>query len=170
MSTVRSSWQRRGFWPANLLLLLLAVPVTMAISVALFGPKHPSIGASFGIVGVYIASYVRDRRFWKLAPTERALVRTSMSTGVPTGRPDLDQVALDRLNRSASSWGADRVALPIAGFMLLLVPVVAAFRGSAWWLLSFVPAVILLVLQIIKRRSGDPAQRAASLYAAIGHP
>jgi len=160
-----------SFWTFTIAYFVVAAPWILALPAAINGvnTRWLPVSALFGgVLAGAVVNRIRERAYWNRSWLERQRIEVAMRTGQPTGVPELDAIALDRLQRMSRHPEADRVLTVVGSGMVVLVPVVAALRTTPWWLVALagsVPAVALLLVRT--RRLEDPRIRLARFRAEL---
>jgi hypothetical protein len=135
-----------SIWMQVLLASVVFLPWGLAVPVAFFGPGSSASFSGVAGFGGIIAIWYRERAYWRLDRHSRNVVWSVQKTGYPSGICALDQLAIDRLDRSTPSSRSDRIALPIVIVAFVGLPIVAALRSTTWWLVCTVPVLWLIVV------------------------
>lgn len=132
-----------SLWWRGSLVLVLAAPWSLALDPAMFGvQKNPLVSLTVFMATVAGTAY-GDRDFSSLPGSSRRKVIAVQRSGHLSGDRTLDQIALDRLQRFAGGARSNRILLPLVVAIYVAVPVVAAIRGNASWLLCLLPAAVV---------------------------
>lgn len=169
------SWRDRlatgGLWLRLLAWAVLVVPGALALPVAISGPDHYRLGGLVGglgaALGARIGKSVRDRPFLALDRTDRRAVWRIQQTAVPSGDSGLDRLAVARLEWAAKDERGMRVVAPLAALVWISAPMVAAVRGSNWWLLCAVPSAAVVLMLLVPLHDPPSRVRLERLNAAL---
>lgn len=160
-----------SFWTITIAYFVVAAPWILALPAAINGvnTRWLPVSALFGsVLAGPVANRIRERAYWNRSWLERQRIEVAMRTGQPTGVPELDAIALDRLQRMSRSPRADRVLRVVVVGMVVLVPVVAALRTTPWWLVALAGSVPAVVLGLVRnRRLENPRIRLARFRAEL---
>jgi len=130
-------------WMRLILASVIAVPWLLALPPAMFGFQSNLVVGLFALIGAAVGNSYRERDFLRLPGPLRRRVIDVQRSGQPSGDRGLDQLALDRLQRAASSAWQERVLLPVLVTIYVATPIVAAIRDNGWWLLCLLPAALV---------------------------
>ncbi|GGM18849.1 hypothetical protein GCM10011594_43660 [Nakamurella endophytica] len=144
---------------------MLIVPLVSALEVAFRGQWSGNF-LVVALIGPTVG-WATDRDYCRLSADERVQVARTCRTAQPSGVRAVDTVAVNRLERAAKSYRSDRIIVPIVLAVLLAAPIVAAFRQSAWWLLTELPGPLVATRLIQAQRSLDPRTQLSRLRDAL---
>jgi hypothetical protein len=156
-----SIWTRFG------LIALIAVPWFLTIAPAMFGANSYSAIGLYALAGGFLGNSLREQRFLRLPGASRRTVIAVQRSGQLSGDRALDTIALDRVRRAARTTRQDRILIPVSIAIYVAIPVVAAIRTDAWWLLCLLPGVVLAARVQATGRSEDPRVQLNRLQQAF---
>jgi hypothetical protein len=119
-----------------------------ANSLLVFGPMVVCLVAVFRLPPAFflaaaitpIEPLIVHRSFLRLSKQDRAIVEHVLMTGRASGRPELDELARDRLARASQAFPGRggwprRLRVVIIGVLPVILAIIAAVVSSPWWLL-----------------------------------
>jgi hypothetical protein len=158
------------YWVLVAIQFALTLPILLAVPAAVLGPGHSAfsaLGGLGGIIGGSIGQRSRQRDYWALARPLRLQVTSAVVTGSTTGDPNLDRIAISRLEERVRNRPADRWILPPVAILCVSVPLIAAYRTVWPWALAELSTLAILGLGLPRLLREDPRARLDRLGASM---